>query len=175
MKFLSAMILASLFSAQVLAAHFSPVPQMSSQNAQKLSKAAIGIINNKNVFGDSGAIKVFTFTRKSTETNLTTTKQLSFIHGATSDDNQEDFKNADVKKIVDFALFAIENQENENANEFKIARSNLTAALKAIKADKSLEVFGNQHADEDGSWNILFVFDTKTNQVLMVKIGYSGT
>jgi hypothetical protein len=102
-------------------------------------------------------------------------KQLSFINGATVDDSQENFRNSSVKQIVDFALYAVENQESEYEADFKTARANLTAALNAIKANKTLEIYGNQHADEDGSWNMIYVFDTKTNQVLIVTIGFAGT
>ena len=175
MKFLSAMIMASLFSTQLFAAQFSPIRKMSSPAAQKLAKAGLSITKNEEVFGDVGGVVALTFTRKATETNMATMKQLSFKNGATTDDSQEDFKTASVKEIVDFAFYAVENQEGDYQAAFTTARSDLTKAVNAIKADKTLEIYGNQHADEDGSWNMLFVFDSKTNQVLMVKIGYSGT
>jgi hypothetical protein len=175
MKFFSAIVLASIFSAQILAAQFSQIGKLSSPAAQKLAQAGLSIVNNQDVFGDNGKVVALTFTKKSTENNMATTKQLSFKNGANSDDFQKDFKRTNVKEICDFAFNAIENGESENEAAFKAARINLTAALNAVKADKTLEIYGNQHADEDGSWNILFVFDTITNQILMLKIGYSGT
>ncbi len=175
MKFLNTFMLVTFFSAQVFAAQFSPVSKLDSSSAQKLAQAGLSIVSNQDVFGDNGAVVAFSFTRKATEADMSTVKQLSYKFGANSDDSQEDFQNASVKNIIDFAFTAIEIQEGENENAFKIARANLTVALNAIKADRTLRIYGNQHADEDGSWNILFVFDSKNNQVVMVKIGYSGT
>jgi len=175
MKFLNVIVLVSIFSAQVFAAQFSQISKLSSPAAQKLAQAGLSIVKNPDVFGDSGKVIALTFTRNASESNMATMKQLSYKNGANSDDSQIDFKNAGVEQIVDFAFNAFGEYGADNDAAFKTARSNLAAAIKAIKADKTLKIYGNQHADEDGSWNILFVFDTTTNQVLMVKIGYSGT
>jgi hypothetical protein len=175
MKILSAIILSSIFSVQVFAAQFTTISKLSSPAAQKLAQVGLSIVKNEDMFGDNGSVSTLAFTRKATESNMATVKQLSYKNGATSDDSQEDFKNVSTDKIIDFALFALAIQDEDQENAFKVARSHLTTAINAIKADKSLEIYGNQHADEDGSWNILFVIDTKTNQVLIVKIGYSGT
>ena len=175
MKFLYVIALTSLFSTQVFAAKFARVSKLSSLSVQKLAEAGLKIVKNEEVFGDNGSVDTMSFVRKSTETNMASMKQLSFQNGANTDDSQEDFQNATVKKIIDFAFYAVENQEGEYEEVFRAARKNLTDALNVIKADKTLKIYGNQHADEDGSWNMIFVFDTENNQILMVKIGYSGT
>jgi hypothetical protein len=175
MKLLSSIIFVSLFSTQLFAAQFSKISEISSPAAKILARTGLNIVKNQEVFGDVGRVVALNFTRKVTETDMATVKQLSYKNGATSDDYQEDFQNVSVKKIVEFALYAVENQEADYAADFKAARINLTNALNIIKADKTLKIYGNQHADEDGSWNILYILDTKTNQILVVVIGFSGT
>lgn len=175
MKTLLILALSCLVSAQVFAAKFSPIIKVSSASSQRLAEVGQKIVENEEMFGDSGAVEAFSFSRKDTESDRSTMKQLSYKNRATSDDTQVDFLGKSTKEIVNFALYAVENQDNEEAKDFIAGRLALTEAINAVKADKSLKIYGNQHADEDGSWNILFIFDTKTNQILMVKIGYSGT
>jgi hypothetical protein len=169
--------LSMIFSTTVFAAKFAPVPTVHSPTAQKLAEVASSIAKDGTTFGDAGAVAVYAFTRNETERDFTTIKQLSFAKaGATADDHQEDFQNQSTAQIVKFALDTLrEDQEEINTPAYKAAASGLTAALDAIKADPGLKVYGNQHADEDGSWQILYVVDATAHQILMVKIGYSGT
>lgn len=176
MKFLGLILVSVLFSGQVFAAKFVSISNVKSLTSQKLARAAAVIINNESVFGDAGSISAFSYVQKSTELTGTMIKQLSFAKGgATTDDTQVDFSNQSVGKIVDFALYAVENQETEDEPAFKTAQVQLAMALKNIQADPNLKIFGSGHADEDGSWQILYVVDTTSKQILMVKIGYFGT
>ena len=94
MKILSAIILSSIFSAQVSAAQFSPISKLSSPAAQKLAQAGLSIVKNEDMFGDNGKVSALTFTRKATESNIATVKQLSYKNGGNSDDSQEDLLSA---------------------------------------------------------------------------------
>ncbi|WP_374076786.1 hypothetical protein [Bdellovibrio bacteriovorus] len=163
-------------SVPTLAAKFAPIANVNSVPAQKLA-AVVQVINqNEQAFGDAGNVSAYVFSRKATETDAKTVKQMSFAKGgANTDDDQRDFQNTSVSKIVEFALYAVEIQDQDYEAEFKSARENLTKALTAIKADPTLKIYGSGHADEDGSWQILYIIDTKTSQVLMVTIGFHGT
>jgi hypothetical protein len=121
-------------------------------------------------------VKAFSFTRNATELDANTIKQLIFVKGgATTEDTQFDLVDLSAADTVKYVLLAVEGQENEFGADFKAAITNLTAALKTIKADKQLKVFGSGHADEDGSWQIVYILDTVANEVLMVTIGFTGT
>jgi hypothetical protein len=86
-----------------------------------------------------------------------------------------DFNNTNVSKIVEYSLYAVENVEGDAPEAFKAARTLLTEALLDIQADSSLKVYGSGHADEDGSWQNIYVIDSKNNEVLKFTIGYAGT
>ncbi len=122
-------------------------------------------------------MKAFSFTRSNdSELNANTVKQLSFAKGgATSDDTQFSLQDQTPSQMIQFVLEAVENQEFEFEADFKTAKTELTAVLKVIKADKNLEVYGSGHADEDGSRQTIYVLDTAANEILMVTIGFSGT
>lgn len=176
MKFLAMLIVSTVLSGHALAANFMPVNRINSVPAQRLAAVASVIIRNKDSFGDAGRIEAYSFVRKNTEQNHNTIKQLSYARGgATVDDTQLDLQKATIPQIVEYAFFALENGDQENDRAFQSGKANLANALKAIKADSRLKLYGSGHADEDGSWQILYVLDTTVNQILMVKIGYNGT
>lgn len=176
MKAFSLILLSALFSTHVFAAKFKTIPNVSSTAAQKLSSAAAGIVGQQEIFGDSSTVLALSFERKLTEADAQTIKQLSFMKaGANSDDGHDELTSANLKDIVSYALYAIENQESEYPTEFTKAQQDLTEALKYIKADRKLKIFGSSHADEDGSWQVLYILDTVKKEVLLVKIGFWGT
>lgn len=163
-------------SVPAFAAKFASITNVNSAPVQKLAVVAEVIAQNEDVFGDAGDVSAFVFSRKATETDAKTVKQMSYAKGgATSADDQRDFQNVSVSEIVEFALYAVEIHDQDYEAEFTSARANLTKALTAIQADPTLKIYGSGHADEDGSWQILYIIDTKTSQVLMVTIGFHGT
>lgn len=166
-------LLTLILSSQVFAAKFTAAQNINSGPAQKLADV-VNWINQQQPDWDAGNVLALNFTRSASEKNATTKKQLSYAKGgATVDDTQKYFQGQDVATIVDYALFAVENGELEE--EVASYRQALTAALNDVKADSTLEVYGSGHADEDGSWQILYIFDTTTNQVIFLQIGYHGT
>lgn len=176
MKNLGFIIISTIFSAQVFAAKFTPITNVDSKAVQKLATVAATIVKKENVFGDASSVKAFSFIRNATELDANTIKQLSFVKGgATSEDTQFDLVDLSAPDTVKYLLLAVEGQENEFEADFKSAKTNLTAVLKMIKADKQLKVFGSGHADEDGSWQIVYILDTVANEILMVTIGFTGT
>lgn len=176
MKNLGFIIISTLLSAQVFAAKFTPITSVDSKVVQKLALAAATVVKKEKVFGDSSSVQTFSLTRNDTELDANTIKQLSFVKGgATTEDTQFDLEDLTASKTVEYILQAVAGQEAEFGADFKVAKTNLTAALKGVKADKQLKVFGSGHADEDGSWQIIYVLDTVANEILMVTIGFSGT
>lgn len=176
MKFLAMLIVTTVLSGHAVAANFMPINQIKSVPTQRLAAVASVIIRDKDTFGDAGRIEAYSFVRKNTEQNHNTIKQLSYVRGgATVDDRQIDLQQASIPKIVEFAFFALENGDQDNDRTFQAGKQNLANALRAIKADSRLKLYGSGHADEDGSWQILYVLDTTANQIMMVTIGYYGT
>lgn len=176
MKFLATLLVTTIISGQALAANFMPINNINSVAAQKLAAVGVAIAKDKDTFGRASKVAAFSFVKKNTEKDHSTIKQLSFARGgATTDDTQMDLQAASIPQIVEYAFYAIENGDQENDRTYQSAKAGLANALRAIKSDSRLKLFGSGHADEDGSWQILYVLDTTSNQILMVTIGYYGT
>jgi hypothetical protein len=165
------------FSTSALAAKFTPVKPMKNAAMEKLAQVVESMNKDEESFGDAGSVVRVTFTRKPTEQDLNTVKQLNFqqgdlFHGEVGAVSL-DGKSAD--EMIAHILYAVENVEAEREAAFAKAKKQLKPALRAIKRNKSLKIYGAGHADEDGSRQILNVFDTKNNEILFVMIGYHGT
>lgn len=165
-----------LVAAPAFAAKFRLVPSMESPAARALSKAAAEIIKDDVVYGDASGISAFGVKRAATEKDVNTMKQLNFAKGGVNSDdsNGELLDGATAEELADFLLEAV-SRDPEDEVAFAKARLELIKALEGVKASPGLKVYGATHADEDGSWQILDIFDVAARQVLFVRVGYYGT
>ncbi|MBY0517070.1 MAG: hypothetical protein K2P81_09190 [Bacteriovoracaceae bacterium] len=170
------LVFSILISTQTFAAKFTGIKKMKSSAAQSFALMVESVVKDEATFGKASSIDMLSFSRKSSETDEKTIKQLSYVRGgANSDDNHDVFDNASIEVMVEYVLEAVSNIESDYETQFASARKTLAAGLKKVKADKNLKILGSGHADEDGSWQILYILDSKNSEILMVTIGYFGT
>lgn len=157
-------------------AKFTPIKTMRAKSAQAFVDAVKPIVKNVDVFGDASYVGTFSFTRKETEEDINSVKQLNFAKGEIDSDDRVEAVSADqsAEALAEHLLYAI-NNSIEETNVFVTARKSLIKALNDVKADSTLQIFKSNHAFEDGSWQILTILDVKNAEVLLVKIGYYGT
>jgi hypothetical protein len=162
-------------SASTFGATFEPVKTMTSSAAKKLAAAVDSIAKNEKVFGDDSSSAAYSFTRKKSEQDLNTVKQLNHAYGGifSGDPAGESIDSKSPGELASYLLHAVENMSGEEGYDEGAAL--LTEALEAVKADPDLKIYGTSHADEDGSWQIINLFDVKRHQILLVRIGYNGT
>ena len=174
MKLLSLTLAMTLMGSSVFAAQFKSA-RMQSVAAQKLAQAAATIARDQENFGDAGTIKSVVFVRKTGEADRNTIAQLNHIYGGLNSDDQGAL-DMSRKSAHDLATHLLSfNSQYEDENAYVRALNSLTDALEAVKADKNLRIYGTNHADEDGSWQIIDVLDIKNHQILFIRLGYSGT
>lgn len=163
----------SLSATSAFAAKFTPV-KMKSAAARELQQTVNTLIKGEGIFGDAGFAKSYSFTRKATEVDLQTMKQLNFAKaGLNSDDKGAIlFQSKSAKQLAEYLLEALRFEESSPHDD---AVETLSDALSAVKAERNLVIYGTNHADEDGSWQILDILDTKNDEVLIIRIGYHGT
>lgn len=173
MKLLS-LTLAMLIGSSAFAAQFQSA-RMQSAAAQKLAQVATTIARDKENFGDMGTIKSVVFTRKAGEQDRNTVAQLNHQLGGLNSDDQSavDMNRQSAKALANHLLSFNSQYDDENA--YVRALNSLEDAIQAVKADKNLRIYGTNHADEDGSWQILTILDFKNHQILFIRLGYSGT
>ena len=164
-------------SVPAFAAKFTSTIKMKSAALEKLARVADAINANEEVFGDAGSVAKFTYSRKASERNLNTIKQLNHAWGGifSGEEAGAEAGSLSPQQLVEGLLYAIEDQEGEYPEVFGKAKADLISALAAIKADSSLKIYNTAHGDEDGSWGIINILDEKNSEVLLIQIGFSGT
>lgn len=165
-------------SHSAFAAKFAKTPSMSNPAAQNLQKLAAKFAKNKDLYGDVGYVSAFDISGNESQEAIKTAKQLNHMKGNlnSDDDSGAEYNNLSATKIAQGVfeyLNGFDSDENEKAHQENLA--NLAEALDAVKADRELMIFGTIHSDEDGTWTILDIVDTKNNQILFIQFGYSGT
>ena len=177
MKQLGLLIISLTISGQVFAASFTTISDASSASLKALIKSGKEIVKNKKSLGQATTLGIYSYVKKNeSDSDVNMLKQMSYKKGgANSDDNYEELSKSSVAQIVDFSYKAINPQDDGSEKVFKTTKDSLTEALKEVKKNHDLKIFGNGHADEDGSWQIIFVLDTKTKEIVMLKIGFIGT
>lgn len=148
---------------------------MKSAAAQHLAKVAEAVVRNEKTFGDASKVEVYAFTRKSSERDLNSIKQLNFRRaGLNSDDiGAKEMQTLSAEQLAEHLLNA--NSQPDDQNAFDKAKSELEAAINLVKSDPQLQIYGTNHSDEDGSWQVLDIIDTSNQEILLIKIGYNGT
>lgn len=174
MKLFSALIVfASLSAPSAFAAKFELATKAKNASVRELVKTAKGIIKNERVFGDASRVNVYDYTRSDSQTDLNTVRQLNHMKaGLNSDDDAGTLEKNSAAKLADWMF---ENSVDDDGSLIDDAKREMADALKAIKADRSLQLYSTAHGDEDGTWTVLNILDTENSQVVLIMIGYSGT
>lgn len=168
----------SLMATTVFGANFKPVKRLGSAAVENLSKVVDQVTQNESIFGDSSFGEGFSFTAKEGEEVLNTIKQLNRKRGDLNSDDKSaiDFEGKSAEQLVEHLLYAFSNSvDSDQEKAFNEAKAKLTNALRRVLSNKTLKIFGTNHADEDGSWQIIDVLDTQRSQILFIRFGYFGT
>lgn len=159
------------------AAKFKPLTssKLESSALKNLAAVAKRIINDESAFGDAGRVAAYSITRGDGEANLNTMKQLNRrLGGLNSDDSSGvSMQGESARELAAYLLEAFSQSEEED--KMDKAKDELEAAIAAVKRERGLEIFGTNHADEDGSWQILSILDSNNEEALFIRIGYFGT
>ena len=155
------------FANSVFAAKFEKIPAMKSVSARILAAVASKMARNQDVFGDASYVHAFSFTGG--EEVVPSMEQLN----RGSKVNLMQGKSAVV--LAGHLLENLSQPDDDQEQAVAKARVDLEKAFRAVKADKSLKIYGASYGNEDGSWQILDILDTTNSEVLFIKIGYSGT
>jgi uncharacterized protein (TIGR02646 family) len=57
----------------------------------------------------------------------------------------------------------------------KAGAETIRIAFSKVLKSKNFKFYEAGHADEDGSWSIVEILDTQNNEILAIKLGFSGT
>jgi hypothetical protein len=165
-----------LASPSVFAAKFSSLSQFKSPTVQALAEIGQQAASNSQVFGDASEVIAVSVQRKSTEQDINTVKQLNISNrvGDYQDNDGTDVKDQTPEQIVDTLMMAMSNTDSDSAPEMLKARSDMASVIAEIKKDPSLKMYTAGHGDDDGSWSGLDVLDTANNELLVIKIGFTG-
>ncbi|NUM88646.1 MAG: hypothetical protein HUU37_05535 [Bdellovibrionales bacterium] len=71
-----------------------------------------------------------------------------------------------------------DNMRSGNADRVRVysyTKSGQEPDMNTVKADRNLKIYGTNHANEDGSWQILNVLDKENQEVLLIRLGWYGT
>lgn len=174
---ISAILISLLFVSPVFAAKFKSESKSSSVRAEKLVELVQGLIKNESVFGTASSVQVYSFTRKDTEQNLNTIKQLNHAYGGifSGDEAGEELQSKSAEELTTLLFDNIANQDASSEKSYTEGRAAVVKALSVVKTNPNLKIYGTSHADEDGSWAIINILDEKNSEVILIQIGFSGT
>jgi hypothetical protein len=196
-SFMKNVLLASLLifgSTTSFAAKFKAEEKLKSVVLEQLAEAVkpeldkLGQGISFDVSGDIQDIEKYSFSRKATESNRSTMKQLAIGRlGQTPDDEEGDtayeIATQSVSEMVDSMLFPYVGEyadfyDDEDAAQVEKLYNSTAEKIYTIlnSTDSSqIKVFGGNHSYEDGTWGILIILDEKTQEILAFRVGYSGT
>jgi len=168
------MILAALSAPDAFAAKYMTVAKASNPSVQKLVANLAQTLRDKKRFGDVSFVRTFSFDRSQSQTDLNVVKQLNHMYaGLNSDDSAgKSFENKSAGQLTD-SLF--ENSTDNDASVIDGAKYEFRELVLAVKNDRALQIYGTNHSDEDGTWQILNILDTENDQVVLIRMGFSGT
>lgn len=180
MKLLQSVLLciATIAAAPAFAAQIKLAPATKNASLRNLAIALQPLAKKSSVYGDQTRAATYDYSSVATEPAINTVKQLNFMKAfLNSDDSGADLmQNKSPAALVAHLLDLVDGYvPDESEAEYAQIKANLLRALTAVKADSKLKIFGTNHADEDGSWQILDVLDTENHQILLLKVGFKGT
>jgi hypothetical protein len=180
-KILFSCILALGFASSAHAAKFKSLRSLSNPALEEIANSAEKFFKDEETFGDCSSVQAYSFVRKATEKNLNTMKQLNIAKaGVWADDDEETAlanPRAESKELIKI-LFENVNYEEEQTVKLAPAMQELSELLDKAsnsRRNKNLEIYESGHANEDGSWRVLDLLDTKNNEVLLIRVGFCGT
>lgn len=178
-----AVVLLSL-STGAFAAKFTIIEKHKDTKIQALSSVFAKATKDKNIFGDCDDLASFKVEKKETESNINTMKQFHIINAGIFDDNGETttlVKLKDASKISRTLLAHDSDYDWMDDNQKVIFEGAVTKIANSLKSatgalnDKTKELYETLHSDEDGTWSVLSIYDTKNQEILMMKVGFCGT
>lgn len=178
-----AVVLLSL-STGAFAAKFTVVPKLNDTKVETLSEVFAKATKDADIFGDCKDLASFKVEKKKTEANLNTMKQFHIAYAGIFADNGETtslVKPKDTFKVArsllshdsDYDWMSDEQKVVFEASVTKVANA-LYEATGSLK-DKTKELYETIHSDEDGTWSVLSLYDTESQEILMMKTGFCGT
>lgn len=182
-KILAVLVLSSL-SSGAFAATFTVVNKHKDAKLETLSKVFAKATRDEGIFGGCGDLQSYKIAKKETESNLNSMKQLHIRNGGLQPSNGETAARTKPTNSFSATRALLSNDSDMDwldEDQKKIYEQSLTdvsdALYKATGAlkDKSKELYTSYHNDEDGSWTILSVYDTKNQEVLYMQVGGCGT
>jgi hypothetical protein len=180
-KILFTFILALGFATSAQAAKFKSLRTLSNPALEEIAESAQKYFKDEELFGDCSSVQAYSFVRKPTEKNLNTMKQLNIAKaGVWADDDEETAlanPRTEAKELIKI-LFENVNYEEEQTVKLAPAMKELSELLDTAtqsRRNKDIEIYESGHANEDGSWRVIDLLDTKTNEVLLIRVGFCGT
>lgn len=178
-----AVLLLSL-STGAFAAKFTTISKLQDTKVEALSSVFAKATDDEAIFGDCLDLASFKVEKKKTEANLNTMKQFHIAYAGIFADNGETtslVKPKDTFKVArsllthgdDYDWMSDKQKEVLEASITKVANA-LYEATGSLK-DKTKELYETFHSDEDGTWSVLSVYDTESQEILMMKTGFCGT
>lgn len=147
------------------------------------------LVDDKTITISSDVQDIFriSFVRKPQESNISTVKQYAIGKlGQYPDDEMgetaSEIKSKNPQEIIDNLLYTFiefaDSYEEQDLATVKSLHSELTEKVSSLlkRSDASqISFYSGNHSDEDGTWGILILVDEKTQEILSLKLGFSGT
>jgi len=173
MKFLVT-ALALFVATQAHAAKFESIHKFKNAALEELAQAAMPVAKDQKNFGDAGKLSSFSVERDKSEEDRGTAGQLNHRMRSKDDDDGHttDMNSQSAKELAETLVPTDSGSENETT---KKVRAELEEAFGAVKKVKSLKIFGASHSNEDGTWQVIDVLDTRNNEILFIESGSVGT
>ncbi len=173
-------------SGSVYAAKFTSVKKMKDASLENLATVASKAVSNEDLFGDCSDLMRFKVTKKESEKNINTIKQLHYSKlGLYPGDDADPFLIQREKSSVIAKNLLSHGAEyndwfdsDEDKSTFFTTVDNVARALDTAldsKTKAKLELYDGYHSYEDGTWSILSAYDTINQELLVIKIGFCGT
>lgn len=163
------------------AATFKSLPELSRPVIANLADVTGSILaKNGGIYGDASAINAYAYTKKSSERDINTVKQLLMKKGLANTEDLNHVTTAHPFKTKELALSTLvlngelNHLDEDDQKKVSADAEKLTAALN-ITATSGVRFFTAGHADEDGTWNLLIILDQENQEVLVLSFGFRGT
>ncbi len=118
-------------------------------------------------------------TKRPTEPNLNTMKQLAVMKGGLYHSDGETVGRVlgPTPGIVEELVMMSGNREFQDEDEETATRRFMASFSRLLTKAESVktEMYRGIHSFEDGTWGLLLIYDTRKQEVLLLKAGYCGT
>lgn len=169
-------LLGVLISTSAWAAKFQTISEMERASIEAVATVGNTIVKNESAFGDCTRMVRVSYTRKPEEKDINTVKQLNISKAGLWKDEDVTALDATGDDAGDIAQELL---VNSNEEEFKplvsATRARLKLALERAMKDRKVRVYTGGHSNEDGTWNVIDVLDTKNEEILLLRVGFCGT